>query len=148
MTNVYDGMPRAEVENLLGDIERDISKQGLTDSFQKISQIFEENLIWSEEEKYGYSLTNIYECFADNISTKCAKIEVGRTKDEKRYYVLYFQSLNDENELEWTEQCRCPIVEVDGHDMLSWQFINQIRELAYLGYKFIQAKEWHTIDLD
>ena len=125
-----------------------------------MSRIYQKNLHWSDkddsetQEDYdmlGDGIDALEESYANEVSTRHMRIEVGKTKEGKKYYVLYFEAFKDDgksDEVEWAECSRCPIIEVDGHDMVSWQFINKIRELTYYGYVMCQNKEYEVIDLD
>jgi len=158
--NLSYGMLRARVKRIFEQIEKEICDNGLERAMWAINRIYMKNLHWSDkkdsetQEEYdmlGDGLDALEESYANEVSAHHMKIEVGKTKEGKKYYVLYFEVFKDDgesDEIEWSECSRCPIIEVDGHDMISWTFINKIRELAYLGYVMCHSKEYEAIDLD
>ncbi len=162
--NLYEGMPSAKVEKILEKVHDEIYSCGLENSYRKIEKIYQKNMhFWDMDDSYdtqssydecGVDFEELEDCFVKCTSERHMKIECGAVENGKRYYVLYFEAYKEDDkgnrldEVEYVEQCRCPIVEVDGHDMVSWQFINKIRELTYLGFRMVQSKEYEFLKLN
>ena len=162
--NLNYGMPKQKVLNLFEKINDEVYANGLNIAKDKIEKIYRKNLHWNDKsddetqteyDESGVDFYEIAEGFADEVSKRKMKIEIGATKSGKKYYVLYFEAFKTKensneitDEVEFVESCRCPIIEVDGHDMISWQFIDKIRELAYIGYVMVQSKEYDFLELN
>lgn len=153
--NLRFGMSNHEFDKVMSKLNNDMPADVLR-AWQKVDAYYKQNLRTEDFDENEYdSLDEYYEYYCNGldaledayrryITKKYVKIE--RVIDyDGRVAWAFFTDTGEDNA--WEFNCSYPIVTKDDMDFLHWTIINTIREFAYLGYEFIQSKEWTTLDL-
>lgn len=124
-------------EEMMDKILEKIEKENLGKAWEKISNIAVE--VFEENDEDILGLEEILEHYIDSLQVKPMYIEnVYDEKEDK--HCLQIETPNSEWEYECT--ARYEIKGEDDSPVVNLSMIMKLRELAWLGYRLKQTKEW------
>lgn len=122
---------------MMDKILEKIEKENLEKAFEKINNIVVE--VFEENDEDVFGLEEIIEHYIDSLQVKPMHIEnVYDAKEDK--HCLQIETPNSEGEYECT--ARYEIKGEDDNPVVNLSMIMKLREMAWLGYRLKQSKEW------
>ena len=123
-------------EEMMDKILEKIEKANLEKAFEKINNIVVE--VFEENDEDVFGLEEIIEHYIDSLQVKSMHIEnVYDAKENK--HCLQIEIPNSEGEYECSARYE---IKGDDNPVVNLSMIMKIREMAWLGYRLKQSKEW------